>query len=306
MYQKCTLCAHACGVDRTRGILGKCRSTDRPKIARAALHLWEEPPITGKNGSGTIFFSGCSLGCIYCQNHRISRGDVGAPTTPDALVGTMLSLEEQGATNINFVTPTHYVPTLLYAIPEARRLGLSIPIVYNTSSFERVETLRALDGLVDIYLPDFKYTDSRLAARYSGAPNYPEVAMRAIAEMMRQCPKPVFSESTALSPSSIETEPVRVMKRGTVARILVLPEATANAKLAISRLYRTYGDNIFISIMGQYTPVGDLPAPLCRPLTHAEYNEVVSYAERLGVTNAFVQSLESAKESFIPEFNSQI
>lgn len=303
MYRKCTLCAHACGVDRTRGNIGKCKSTDRLKIARAALHLWEEPPITGKNGSGTIFFSGCSLGCIYCQNYRISRGGVGKEITPDELVYTMLSLEEAGATNINFVTPTHFVPTLLYAIPEARRRGLSLPIVYNTSSYERVETLRALDGLVDIYLPDLKYTDSRLAERYSGARDYPEVAMRAIEEMMRQCPTPVFAEQAHSSPASIEDTPVRILKRGTVARILVLPEATANAKLAISHLYRTYGDNIFISIMGQYTPIGELPAPLSRPLTHAEYNEVVLYAQRIGLTNAFVQSLESAKESFIPDFH---
>ena len=154
MYHKCTLCAHACGVDRTRGVVGRCKSTDKIKIARAALHPWEEPPITGKNGSGTIFFSGCSLGCIYCQNYRISRGDVGREITRDELVRTMLSLEEAGATNINFVTPTHFVPDLLYAIPEARRLGLSLPIVYNTSSYERLQTLRALEGLVDIYLPD--------------------------------------------------------------------------------------------------------------------------------------------------------
>lgn len=303
MYHKCTLCAHACGVDRTRGVVGRCKSTDKIKIARAALHPWEEPPITGKNGSGTIFFSGCSLGCIYCQNYRISRGDVGREITRDELVRTMLSLEEAGATNINFVTPTHFVPDLLYAIPEARRLGLSLPIVYNTSSYERLETLRALDGLVDIYLPDLKYTDPRLAERYSGARDYPEVAMRAIEEMMRQCPTPIFDDASISSPASMEDTPVRILKRGTVARILILPEATANAKLAISHLYRTYGDKILISIMGQYTPVASLPAPLSRPLSHAEYNEVVQYAQRIGVTSAFVQSLESAKESFIPPFD---
>ncbi len=301
-YTSCTLCAHACGVDRTQGKSGRCHMTATPKVARAALHLWEEPPITGKNGSGTIFFSGCSLSCLFCQNREISRASVGKSVSNGELVEMMLKLQEDGAANINFVTPTHHIPTLSSVIPMAKAQGLIIPIVYNTSSYERPEALKMLDGLVDIYLPDLKYIDSRLAKRYSGTEDYPEVAMRAIGEMMRQCPTPIFTSEKVISPASAQTDESPLMLRGVVARVLILPAATANAKLAISHLYRTYGDNMFISILGQYTPIGNLPSPLNRKITTAEYDEVVSYATRLGVRCAFVQSLDVANESFIPDF----
>ena len=300
-YENCRLCAHECGVDRTKH-LGRCHACAIPHIARADLHMWEEPPITGKNGSGTIFFSGCSLGCLFCQNKAISRSEFGSAITPSELVQCMFRLEEKGATNINFVTPTHFIPTLVDAISEAKRLGLSLPIVYNTSSYERVESLRMLDGLIDIYLPDLKYMDTKLAKRYSGAENYPTVAKEAIAEMMRQCPTPVFSDASTLSPASDSDSETHILLRGVICRVLVLPRAVANACLSISHLYRTYGDNIYISILGQYTPIGDLPAPLNRKITSGEYRRVVEYAEQIGVKNAFVQSLSVAEESFIPKF----
>ena len=301
IYKNCRLCGHECGVDRTR-FLGRCHSGATPRVARCELHEWEEPPITGQKGSGTIFFSGCSLGCLFCQNRTISRSEFGSPADKNTLLRMMLSLEEKGATNINFVTPTHVIPTLVEAITEARKSGLSIPIVYNTSSYERVESLRMLDGLIDIYLPDLKYMDARLAKRYSGAENYPKVAKEAIAEMMRQCPTPIFSTETTHSPASEVACETPILLRGVVCRVLVLPNAIANACLSISHLYRTYGDNICISILGQYTPVGDLPPPLNRKITHEEYRRVVEYAEGIGVKNAFIQSLAVAEESFIPKF----
>ncbi|MBR2611723.1 MAG: radical SAM protein [Clostridia bacterium] len=304
-YEKCRLCGHNCGIDRTKRH-GKCHIDATPRIARADLHLWEEPPITGKNGSGTIFFSGCSLGCIYCQNHKISRGAYGRKVSDDELVRLMLSLAERGATNINFVTPTHFIPTLARVIPEAKRQGLTLPVVYNTSSYERVESLRMLDGLIDIYLPDLKYMDSRLALRYSGAEDYPEVAMAAIDEMMRQCPTPVLSDTPAPSPASEENEPTPVLLRGVLCRVLVLPRAVANACLAVSHLYRKYGERIYISLLGQYTPMAGMPPPLNRRITAGEYRRVVEYTQKLGVTKAFVQSLDVADESFIPDFYEEI
>ena len=300
-YANCRLCGHNCGVNRFE-TPGRCHSYATPRICRADLHLWEEPPITGKYGSGTIFFSGCSLGCVFCQNRDISRGAVGQEVSERDMVRMMLHLEEKGATNINFVTPTHFIPTLARVIPEARKSGLTLPIVYNTSSYERVESLRMLDGLVDIYLPDFKYTDRRLAKRYSGAENYPEIAKAAIDEMMRQCPTPIFSHTLTTSPSSETDEESPILLRGVICRVLVLPNAIANSCLAISHLYRTYGDRIYISILGQYTPVGDLAHPLNRKITVGEYRRVVEYAQKLGVTCAYIQSLSVADESFIPNF----
>ena len=300
-YENCQLCGHKCGIDR-RIAKGKCHSDATPRVCRADLHLWEEPPITGEKGSGTIFFSGCSLGCVFCQNYEISRGCVGQSVTDSELVRLMLNLQGRGASNINFVTPTHFIPTLAKVIPEAKKCGLTLPIVYNTSSYERVESLRMLDGLVDIYLPDYKYADARLAEKYSGVRDYPEVARAAIDEMVRQCPSLIFSDTDTYSPSSEHSEKTKLLLSGVVCRVLVLPGAIANSSLAISHLYRTYGDRIFISILGQYTPVGTLPSPLDRKISAGEYRRVVEYAERLGVKNAFVQSLSVAEESFIPNF----
>ena len=288
-YNECRLCARSCGVNRNSGKLGVCRVGAEPVIARAALHMWEEPPISGTAGSGTVFFSGCSLGCIYCQNATISRASYGKTVTIDRLSRIMLDLQEQGAHNINFVTPTHYAPSIIAATRMARASGLTVPIVYNTSSYDTEETIRSLDGTVDIYLADYKYTLPRTAAAYSHAENYPDVARTAIAEMVKQKGCAVIKDG--------------IMTSGVIVRVLLLPGHVAEAKLCVKYLYETYGDSIYISLMSQYTPMPGMSAPLDRPVTQAEYDELVDYAVKKGITNAFIQDGTSAAESFIPPFD---
>lgn len=288
-YKFCTLCARRCGVDRTHGV-GFCGMPEDAYISRAALHMWEEPIISGARGSGTVFFSGCSLKCCFCQNREISRGRVGKPVTSDELAQIMLKLESDGAHNVNFVTPTHYIPTVREAIITAKSLGLSIPIVYNTSSYDTPDALKTLEGLVDIYLPDFKYFTSKTAEQLSSARDYPDAARSAIAEMVRQTGSAVLGDDGLLT-------------RGTVVRILLLPGHVAEAKLVLKYLYDTYGDSIYISLMNQYTPPSDMPPPLNRTVTHEEYRQLTDYALKLGVKNAFVQEWGTASESFIPDFN---
>ena len=288
-YTNCRLCARSCGAERNSDKLGVCRVGADPVIARAALHMWEEPPISGTRGSGTVFFAGCSLGCIYCQNATISRAAYGKTVTIDRLSEIMLDLEGQGAHNINFVTPTHYAPSIIAATRIARANGLTVPIVYNTSSYDTVETIRSLDGTVDIYLADYKYTLPRTAAAYSHAENYPDVARAAIAEMVKQKGCAVIEDG--------------IMKSGVIVRVLLLPGHVAEAKLCVKYLYESYGDTVYISLMSQYTPMPGMPAPLDRPVTQAEYDELVDYAVKKGVTNAFIQDGTSAKESFIPPFD---
>lgn len=288
-YEKCELCGRKCGVNR-EFIAGACKMTSSVVVSRAALHYWEEPPISGINGSGTIFFSGCSLSCVYCQNYEISRGKIGKAVTAERLAQIMLELQESGAHNINLVTPTHFVPSIIEAIKLAKGDGLSIPIVYNTGSYDTVETLKALEGLIDVYLPDLKYFLSKTALAFSQAKDYPEVARAAIDEMVRQTGSPVIDEKG-------------IMTKGTVVRILLLPGHVAEAKLSLKYLLDTYGDSIFISLMNQYTPMPGMKAPLNRRVTHEEYNQIVDYAEKLGLKNGFTQEFGTAKESFIPSFD---
>ena len=289
LYSACRLCARKCEVDRTRGEIGFCRSSDKMKITRAALHFWEEPIISGECGSGTVFFSGCSLGCVYCQNARISRSSVGDEYTPETLAQQLLRLQEEGAHNINFVTPTHFAPSIVKTVKLARASGLTVPIVYNTGSYDTVDTVRMLDGLVDVYLPDLKYYRNETAKRLSYAEDYPSVARLVIAEMMRQRPTPVIERG--------------IMRSGVIARILLLPSHVAEAKLSVKYLYETYGNSIYISLMNQYTPMPGMKSPLNRTVTNAEYSELARYAEKIGVVNAFVQEGGTQSESFIPEFN---
>ena len=288
-YSACELCARRCGVDRTSGKVGFCKSTDHMRITRAALHFWEEPIISGTNGSGTIFFSGCSLGCVYCQNARISRAAVGDIVTPAELAEHMLRLQSEGAHNINFVTPTHFAPGISEAIRISRTTGLRIPTVYNTGSYDTAKTVESLEGLIDVYLPDLKYYRPSSAAKLSYAKDYPDVARAAIAEMVRQHPEPVINDG--------------IMQSGVVVRILLLPSHVAEAKLSVKHVYEAYGNNVYISLMNQYTPMKGMISPLDRTVTRAEYSELVSYAERIGVVNAFVQEGGTQSESFIPEFS---
>lgn len=297
LMHHCTLCPRSCGADRTQNQehthSGYCGQGSEITAARAALHMWEEPCISGESGSGTVFFSGCPLRCVYCQNHDIALGKTGKTISVSRLSEIFLELQEKKANNINLVTPTHFVPQIADALRLSKESGLIIPVVYNTSGYEKPETLRLMDGLVDIYLPDCKYVSSDLSRRYSNAPDYFSVVKNALAEMYRQVGDPVFEETTGL------------MKRGMIVRHLILPECTEDSKQVIKYLYETYGHHIYISIMNQYTPLrefADFPE-LNRTLTESEYDEVVDYAIDLGVENGFIQEGETCLESFIPAFD---
>lgn len=294
LLKDCILCPRECHVDRTRGQKGYCRVGEELVVARAALHLWEEPCISGEEGSGTVFFSGCSLGCVYCQNANIARGLAGKGITVERLAEIFLELWQKGANNINLVTPSHFIPQIIDAISKARSMGLRLPVVYNSSAYEKAETIRLLEGYVDIYLPDMKYYDSRAAIRYSDCADYFTNATAAIAEMVRQVGPPEFDDRG-------------MMKRGVIVRHLLLPGHIEDSKKVIEYLYHTYGDTIYISIMNQYTPLpamSEYPEINCR-VTEKEYEKLVDYAIELGVENGFIQEGETASESFIPEFNGE-
>lgn len=268
------------------------------KIGRIAKHFYEEPCISGKSGSGAVFFAGCTMKCCYCQNYRLSRGLIGQPYTEDELVDGMLRLQDEGALNINFVTPSPYAVYLPHIIERARIKGLKLPIVYNTSAYENVETIKKLNGLIDVYLPDFKYIDEEDGRLLSGVKDYPSIATRVIDEMVRQCPGHVFKEDK-------DPENGELMKKGVIVRHLILPERTKKSMRAIEYLHERYGEKIYISLMNQYTPFGDVARAkgLERPLTKREYEKVVNYAIDLGITKAYIQEGTTASESFIPTFS---
>ena len=292
-YSNCTLCPRACGVNRAAGQKGRCGMSAELKVARAALHMWEEPPISGTNGSGTVFFSGCPLSCVFCQNSQISHEADGKHIDINRLTDIFLELQDAGAHNINLVTPTHFVPHIIEALDIARSNGLTLPILYNCGGYESVQTLRLLRGYIDIYLPDFKYWSADIAAKYSLCKDYRQRAIEALSEMVAQTGTPSFDENG-------------IMKKGTVVRHLVLPGCTSDSKDVIKYLYKTYGDDIYISIMSQYTPmpgIKDRFPELARKLTKYEYDKVVNFAAEIGVTKGFTQYGSAASESFIPRFD---
>lgn len=301
----CQLCPRMCQVNRHVGT-GYCLMPDRIKVARAALHMWEEPCISGEHGSGAIFFSGCTLRCVFCQNYKIAAAAVGKYITVDGLADIMLRLQDKHANNINLVTPTHYALHIAQALTKARDNGLRIPVVYNTSAYENIETLKRLDGLVDIYLPDFKYMDPFLAAKYSHASDYPQTAKAAIAEMVRQQPRPVFAwEEKRGEDVPEEACEGAVMKRGVIVRQLLLPGCLKDARNIVRYLYETYQNKIYVSLMSQYTPlehVRDYPE-LAHRVSRRTYDRYVDAAIALGITQAFIQEPGVAKESFIPDFS---
>ncbi len=302
----CRLCPRECSVDRSAGQAGVCGVPGGGSVfaARAALHMWEEPCISGKTGSGAVFFSGCPLRCVYCQNYHIARAEAGKQITRERLAEIFLELQEKQAANINLVTPTHYTPEIVWAVEAARRQGLVIPVVYNCSGYEKVETLRTLEGIVDIYLTDFKYMEPETAARYSKAPDYPEAAKAALEEMVRQMETARFSEGrTELAVFDEEG----MMKKGIIVRHLLLPNHLKNAKAVVKYVYESYKGQVYLSLMNQYTPlpqVKDWPE-LNRRVTKREYERLVDYAVSLGVENGFIQEGETAEESFIPEFGGE-
>ena len=358
----CTLCPRNCHVNRLKGERGFCGETAVLRASRAALYYTEEPVISGRRGSGTVFFTGCNLGCIYCQNRQISRPAsihpqdlpgqtapvssnnvcerrgaaspmntsvlsaetspdpeaAGAPArlvglSPERLTEIFFELEEQGAHNINLVTPEHFVPLLIPALRRAKKQGLSIPVVYNTGSYERVEAVRALEGLVDVWMPDLKYVSPVLSARHTGAADYFEYASAAIAEMVRQCPEPVFSDgSHALNCPDDTDDPLLI--RGVLVRHLALPGCGEDSRAVLRHLHDTYGNRIFISIMNQYTPMpqvlkqktaayGPVSPNLCRRLSEQEYDALVDYAIEIGIENGFIQEGGTVSPSYIPVFD---
>lgn len=291
--EKCELCPRKCGVDRSVSC-GYCGMGDRLTAAKAMLHFWEEPCVSGERGSGAVFFSGCVLKCAFCQNYDISAEQKGKIISAERLVEIFLELEQQGAHNINLVNPTHFVPQIINAVQTARARGLSLPIVYNSGGYERVETLRMLDGVVDIYLPDVKYFDNGLAKTLSDAPDYFETAMSALAEMIRQTGKPELDHNG-------------IMRRGTIVRHLVLPGQYKDTIEIIKRVGERFGGDILFSLMSQYTPFGKVKTDkrfekFNRRITTFEYRKALDAVYETGM-NGYMQEKSSAKEEYTPEFD---
>lgn len=296
---QCRLCPRACGVNRTGGEVGVCGADGTVRVARAALHFWEEPCISGCAGSATVFFSYCPLQCVYCQNRAIAAGDAGVKVTVARLAQIYLELAALGARNINLVTPTHYVPQIIESLSLARSAGLALPVVYNTSGYESAETIALLAGVVDIYLTDFKYADPLLASRYSHAPDYPEVAIAALDAMVAQVGLCAFEEAAV-----DDDEPSRLL-RGVIVRHLMLPGCVDDSKAIVALLHKRYGDAIRMSLMNQYTPVGALPEypELATRVPDTDYEALLDFADEIGVQDYYWQEGGAAEESFIPAFD---
>lgn len=294
LMKHCTLCPRNCGVDRIKGERGFCGVTQEILVARAALHPWEEPCLSGERGSGTVFFSGCPLGCIFCQNHTIAKGLYGVVVTVKELSEIFLSLEKKGAHNINLVTPTQYIPQIREALLLAKKEDLQVPVVYNSSGYEKASSLKMLEGLISVYLPDFKYMDTKLAKAYSFLPGYKEEALEAIKEMLRQSGPPVFDEEGMLL-------------QGTLVRHLSLPGSLGDSKDVLELLVETFGEQILLSIMNQYTPVKvqRIHKVLNETLSKEDYEELVGYAKLLGIKQAYIQEDGTMEESFIPPFDGE-
>ena len=292
LTERCELCPRRCGANRLAGKNGFCGGGKEVKVARAALHFWEEPCISGEEGSGTVFFSGCTMRCVFCQNREISRGEAGKLVSIERLAEIFLELQGKGANNINLVTPMHYAPQITAALDIARKNGLHLPIVWNTGGWELPESVEAVKNYSDIWLTDFKYFDNSLAEKFSNAKNYFENASASLKKMLDQTGEPVFDDGG-------------MMKKGIIVRHLVLPGHTDDSKKVLRWLWENFGDKIWISIMNQYTPLcSEEKFPeLSRKVTDEEYDEVVDFAVSLGIENAFVQDGEAVSESFIPPFD---
>lgn len=289
--EKCNLCPHKCNVDREK-TKGRCRANNKLRIALTSLHYYEEPCISGKNGSGTIFFSHCNLNCIYCQNHKISSGGFGKEITISHLADIMISLQKNGANNINLVSPTIYVDSIIEGIVLARKNGLKIPIIYNSSGYENAQTIKKLSGYIDIYLPDFKYGIDDLGEKYSKVKNYSNVAKEAIKEMYKQVGKPVYNKEG-------------ILQKGLVIRHLVLPNNLENSKIVLKWIKDTFDDNVIVSVMAQYFPTYKAKenSKLNRKLTKEEYEEIENYLYDLNLENGYIQELGEHEEEYVPNFD---
>ncbi|MBP0969951.1 MAG: radical SAM protein [Oscillospiraceae bacterium] len=289
----CSICPRRCGADRSSGHFGVCGVPDEIMVARAALHYWEEPCISGERGSGTVFFSGCALRCVFCQNREISRGYAGKVISVQRLSEIFMELQEKGAHNINLVTPDHYCRQIGAAVAQAREHGLSLPVVTNTGGYVSAEQFEIMSGYTDIWLTDFKYDDPELAMRYSGAIDYPRVAAEALDMMVGSAGKPAFSDDG-------------ILRSGVIVRILLLPGHVDDAVRIVDRVWKRHGDSVILSLMNQYTPPsGGLPEhpELMRTVTEEEYDELIDHALSLGIENAYIQEGGTQDESFIPPFD---
>ncbi|MBE6072286.1 MAG: radical SAM protein [Clostridium butyricum] len=292
LLNECTLCSRNCKIDRNNNNIGFCKASSIVKVAKAALHLWEEPPISMGNGSGTVFFSHCNLNCVFCQNHDISQEFNGKEISIERLSEIFLELQGKGANNINLVTPTHYVPQIIEALKISKSRGLNIPILYNTNSYDSIETIKLLDGYIDVYLPDFKYFNDKYAIKYSKVNNYASNAILVIDEMLKQVGKPKFDSDG------------RIIK-GVIVRHLMLPGLLFDSKKVVDILYNRYGDNIYISLMNQYIPMFNACnyPEINKSLNPKHYDALINYALELGLKNGFIQDEGANTLSYVPKFN---
>lgn len=289
--EKCSICPHNCGINRLNGNIGRCKSNGNIKLAMASIHNFEEPCISGENGSGTVFFSNCNMNCVFCQNYKISQQGLGREISIKELAEIFIDEQNKNAENINLVTPTMYVYHIIEAIKIAKNKGLKIPIVYNSNGYENVETIKKLDGYIDIYLPDLKYYDDDLAFKYSGVKNYFENATSAIKEMYNQVGSPVLDENG-------------MMKKGLIIRHLVLPNNLQNSKDVLKWINDNIDKKVFVSVMAQYFPTNkakDFPE-INRKLTKEEYEEIENYLYSLDLDNGYIQELGEHEEEYVPDF----
>lgn len=290
--KSCNICPHKCGVNRSNGIKGRCKCDNKIKIALASVHNYEEPCISGKNGSGTVFFSNCNLNCIYCQNYEISQLGKGKETTIEHLAQIFIKQQEKNVNNINLVTPTMYVPQIIEAIKIARKKGFNIPIIYNSNGYENVETIKKLNGYIDIYLPDLKYYSNEIAKKYSKIDNYFETAISAIKEMQKQVGNPIFNEEG-------------IIQKGVIIRHLILPHHLLNTKNILKYVKENFDENTYISIMAQYFPTYKAKEDklINRKLTKKEYKEIENYLYLLNLKNGYIQELGEHEEEYVPNFD---
>lgn len=294
ILNNCTVCARNCGSNRNTENLGFCKSSSKIKLAKAYGHMWEEPCISGEKGSGTVFFSNCNLRCVFCQNHDISQEDIGKEVSIERLSEIFLEQQARGFHNINLVNPTHYIPQIICALDMAKENGLSIPIVYNSNGYENIESIRALKGYVDVYIPDLKYFNDKYAIKYSKAPNYFNIASEAIKEMVKQVGTCEFDDNG-------------IMTKGVIIRHLMLPGLLFDSKKVVDYIYKAFGDDVFLSLMNQYTPMfkaSEYPE-INKTLNPGHYDSIIDHCIDLGFKNAFIQESGSNTTAYVPDFNLQ-